>query len=395
MDKLLLKRKRKSVWVLPIAGALIAVAIALVVLVRTGEASTATATEVVAIGERTRTISGRATLTPTRISAVAADVDGIVVELLASPGDTVRRGQAIAKLTNNRVFTDLRRAELAHRNAQAVSKIAAAELNEKLLDRKISVGVAQRGLDTADAELRAYQMLYEKGGVSRISLDKVKMSHSEAEANLDYALQKLAEFQASVPARTLEANSDVETARQELEQARGNVKALTLSAPNEGVLSKLSLAVGQRLAAGAIAGEIVSKELQVDIEISQDEASGITIGQPVALHAPRGTLQARIVAVLPRATDGAVHAKAVLLTSAPWARADSVCEARISDESPTKGLFVKSPIGVVANSTATVLVERPDGSQRKTLVRFGDRFQDELLVLDGLSAGDRIISSVD
>jgi RND family efflux transporter MFP subunit len=105
-------------------------------------------------------------------SLVASEVEGLVVELAAREGRTVRKGQAIAKLRSDQLELRLEAAEAALREAEA--RLTQAESNlERSKDLFASEVLSQRQLDEATSEFHAWQGRTERltAEIARIKLD--------------------------------------------------------------------------------------------------------------------------------------------------------------------------------------------------------------------------------
>jgi len=390
MDRAIEREKRSRAWVIAMPAGIVAAV--LLVVSMSWNASAPASEYVVSSGNKYPEVQGRAVLEPVQVTAISVQSDGVVTSIPVAVGATVARGTILAVTTNPTLAAELRQARLAFNNAEAAARISQADLDEALLDREIEASRMLSELHTARAELQAYERLYEKGGISRLALEKVRAATSQAETEHGFSKRKLEQFRTTIRSHEVAVRSNVDIAREHLSEATRNHQALTLVAPQPGVVSRLDLTPGQRLSPGAEVGQIMSKELKADIGIPQDEASALEVGQEVSFRAPQGTFTGRIVSIMPRAIDGVVHTKAMLDQAPPWLRPDLVCEAAVKGKQAVDGLFVRVPVGAVANTTVEVRVRDKDGGEDARRVVFGNRFGDTLQVVSGLETGDRILS---
>jgi len=284
-----------------------------------------------------------------RQSAIAAQVSGRITELAVKAGDSVRSGQVLARI-------DERAADLQ----AAASRAQAAAV--------------QAQLDAARKDYERSQRLHQKQYISQAAMDQ---SEAQFKANQAQADALLAQARAAATETSFH----------------------TLRAPYNGVLASVTAEVGDMAAPGKLLMTVYDpSRLRVVVNVPESYAGVLTAGAAVKLEFPgaRETLRwqsARSVTVLPTA-DPVSHTVQVRLA----------LPANISGLPP--GMFARAHLPVKGQHTegllvpARAVIKRTDlyavyvvddrGKPQLRQVRLGKTVGDEVEILAGLRAGERI-----
>ncbi len=238
-----------------------------------------------------------------------------------------------------------------------------------------------------------------------VAVESAELAAQEAQVAL--AESMLGRMQRALDSRGA-SESDVERARAERDVARAQVartRALierkTLRAPFRARVGLADVHVGQYLDEGTrlTTLQAVDEAAHVDFAVTQDVAAGLAMGERVAvtLSEDGPPLSAEIVALDARVDPATRNA---------WVR------ARLESGAPLPGssVRVRVPVGsrrsvVVVPATALrkgpagdhvfVLAEDPQGKLRaqERAVRSGPLLGDEVVVLAGLTVGERVAAS--
>ena len=157
---------------------------------------------------------------------ISPDISGEITELNVEEGDSVKKGQVLA-----RIYADIyssQRDEAAARVAQSQASVANSQaslqaLKAQLEQDKISY---QRNKD-----------LYDQKVISKAEFEQFETKYRTSQAQYNAALQNI---------RSLQAGT--QSTRTSLEAANKNLSRTTLVAPMDGVISSLSVKKGERVA---------------------------------------------------------------------------------------------------------------------------------------------------
>ena len=160
---------------------------------------------------------------------ISPDISGEVVELNVAEGDSVQKGQLLA-----RIYADiyaLQRDEAASRVSQSQATVSNSEA---------SIQALQASLDQAKQAYDRNKKLFDDKVISRSEFENYETTYKSAQANYNAAKQNI---------KGLEAG--VRTAQTGLSSANKNLGRTTLVAPMSGVISSLSIKKGERVAGNA------------------------------------------------------------------------------------------------------------------------------------------------
>lgn len=156
---------------------------------------------------------------------VSPDISGEIVELNVSEGDSVRRGQVLA-----RIYADIY-------NSQRDQ--AAAVVNQyqaQVLNSTAQLDALKATLDQAEVTYKRQKQLLEDKVISRAEFEQADQAIKTARAQYNAAVQGIKGSEASV-----------QSARAQLSRANKDVSRATLVAPMDGVVSLLAVKKGERV----------------------------------------------------------------------------------------------------------------------------------------------------
>lgn len=289
---------------------------------------------------------------PTHVANIISPLTGRVTELRVKLGDRVRRGQILAVLASG---------DLAQANSDVVKAADALDLAKKALDRA--------------------QGVREAGGAAEKDFEAAQSVYNQAAAELDRA-----------------------KARQRALNGPSAKTQLVLTAPQDGVITALSIAPGSQVGDPTATLMTVTniERVLVTANVAEGDAGAVAVGQQadIRLTAFAGrTLHGRVTSVnalLEPDTrrrkvrialdnhDGAVlpnmYGTVTLLRPAPSATGT----APVSVTVPQSALLMN-------NDTISVMVEvRPWVFQRR-VVQIGDETDTTVQVVSGLAPGERVV----
>ncbi len=200
---------------------------------------------------------------------VGPEVEGLrVIEVLADEGDTVKKGQILARLV-----TDTLDAQLAQNDAaQAKAAAAIAQANSNIASAQAKLIEARNAYDRG-------KPLRQSGYISEALQDTRESAAKVAEAALVMARDAINAAEAD--------KKQVEALRRELDWKRNRTD---VPAPESGVISRRVARVG-----GFVAGvgdpmfRIVARnEVELEAEVLDSEIARIKEGQPATITLPGG-----------------------------------------------------------------------------------------------------------
>jgi HlyD family secretion protein len=250
-------------WIL---GILLLVVILLVVLSKSGAFGKDEGTKVTAetTVKRTliETVNASGKVYPEVEVKVSPDISGEVIELHVAEGDTVRRGQVLA-----RIYADI----YASQRDQASAIVA--QQQAQVGNSSAQLGALKATLDQAESNYNRQKKLLDQKVISRAEFEVAEQSYNSAKANYSAAQQGIRANQASV-----------RSAMAGLQRASRDVSRATLIAPMDGVVSLLAVKKGERVVGTAqMSGTEMMriadlKSIEAQVEVGENDIPKVKIG---------------------------------------------------------------------------------------------------------------------
>jgi HlyD family secretion protein len=193
---------------------------------------------------------------------VSPDISGEVVELTVEEGDTVQKGQVLA-----RIYADI----YASQRDQASAGVA--QMQATLSNSRAQLGSLKAALDQAESNYKRQQQLLSEKVISRAEFEQAEQLYLSARANYNAALQGIRANEASV-----------QSAMASLNRASKDVTRATITAPMTGVVSLLAVKKGERVVGTAqMAGTEMMRiadlnSIEVRVDVPESDIPKVKVG---------------------------------------------------------------------------------------------------------------------
>ena len=304
---------------------------------------------------------------------IAPEIEGFRVESLAAEeGDTVTKGQILARLASDTLDAQL---------AQNEANIARADA---------AIAVARSGIVQAEASVKEANNAFERakplkqsGYVSGATFDQRESAASTAQSKLVSARDSL---------KSAEADKAVsEAQRKELawKRSRSDIRS-----PVDGVISRRTARVGGVASAvnDAMFRIIANGEVELDAEVAESDMAKIREGQQAAISISGAGDVNGTVRLISSEVDRATRLGKVKVGFGvnPALRLGAFGHGSIVT-AKSRGLSVPASAVVYASEGAIVQAIQ-DGRVVSRKVKTGLKTQTMIEVLDGLTEGDTIVA---
>ena len=213
---------------------------------------------------------------------ISAQVGGTVVAVKADDTQVVKAGQPLVALDAADTKLALEQAQAAL--AQAVRQTRQLFLNNDTL--AANVAAADSNLARAREDLQRRQAGLSSGAVSQEDVSHARDAVKSAVAALDQARAAAAANRALTDHTSVTEHPNVLQAATAVRNAYLNYARVNIVAPVSGFVSKRSVQVGQRIAAGNPLMAIVPLEqIWIDANFKESQLQHIRLGQPVEVIA--------------------------------------------------------------------------------------------------------------
>ena len=199
----------------------------------------------------TETVTASGKVFPEIEVKISPDISGQIVELNVQEGDTVHKGQVLAK-----IYADI----YSSQRDQAAAVVA--QNQAQVANSQAQLGALKATLDQAEAAYKRQKTLLEQKVISQSEFETAQQAYESAKANYIAAQSGIKANQASVQ----NAMAGLTSANKDLQRA-------TITAPMDGVISLLSVKLGERVAGNSFnvgtemmrIADLASMEVQVDV----------------------------------------------------------------------------------------------------------------------------------
>lgn len=343
-------------------------------------------------------VSANGRLLPRNIEYIAAQVPGRVAKAHVKAGDVVTAGQLLVELTNPQLVDSSEEAYSAWEGAVSQMKVSEVELHTNVLNQQIVLTKAQFALERADVKLEAQTRLIGQHIIPDVEYKRTQLTVAQLKQTRDIEQVRVQKLRDNIKVELEVKKSRVNELARALDRARGQVANLKVVAGIGGIVQEVAVDVGQQLLPGSPVGRIAQIDrLYAELKVPAREATDVQAGQSVVVDTRSGTVNGVVTRIDPAVIDGTVIVDVDLQGALPaGARPQLPVEGIIYLSKLADTLYVGKPAYVKSNAAVAVYKLDPAGRYAtRVTIRAGKLSLNYLQVLDGLSAGDSIITSDD
>jgi HlyD family secretion protein len=338
----------------------------------------------------------RAKVVPKDVVYLDSLEGGQVAQVLAQAGDVVKAGQPLVRFRNTEL--ELEVLDREGRLAESITQLQAYEksLEDARVANKKAAAQIDYDITRLSRDARRYDTLMAKGFIPR---QQYEATHDELNHNLE-----LRPLQASINreeeglrARQLpRIRSELANLQASLAVARSKLDNLVLRAPVAGALTDMHLNVGEIVGRGQQLGQIVpATGFKIQANVDEYYLDRVRIGETGEVDIDGKAWPLRVTRVDPTVKD------ATFLVELAFSRAmpkdvlpGQQLEGRLTLGGDRRALIL--PAGPFLERTGGDWVMVLDAGGRKAVkrrIRIGRRNAEQVEVLSGLKAGERVITS--
>ncbi|HRP60498.1 MAG TPA: efflux RND transporter periplasmic adaptor subunit, partial [Vicingus sp.] len=190
--------------------------------------------------------------------------------------------------------------------------------------------------------------------------------------------------------------SALQLLKSKVEQLQVNIDLANVSAPFSGMLGMRNFSQGAFLQQGVTITTLTeTNQLKVDFTLAQQHSNSIEIGKTILVLIEKDTLEAVIYAINPviNTNSRTINVRATL--SQPKQKTiipGTYAEVLVTTNDVEDALLIPTQAVVPSINEQTVYVAK-NGKAVKKVVLVGNRTKDRIHVLEGISAGDTVITT--
>ena len=260
--------KKKTLWWI-IGGSVLLLIVLIMVAKSSDKEGIKVAVEKTALHTITETVTASGKIYPETEVKISPEVSGEIIELNVREGDSVRKGQLLARINPAIYSSMVSQAEASVQQSRA-----------QVMNSREMVAQAKANYDQALASYNRNKKLYEDKVISAMEFEQSESAYRSAKASWEAA-------QANVSG----GNYSVQGASASLNQARENLRKTTIIAPTSGIISALNVKLGERVVGTAqMAGTEMMTiadlgRIEVRVDVSETDIAKVKLGDTTIIEA--------------------------------------------------------------------------------------------------------------
>lgn len=315
---------------------------------------------------------------------VSSEVDGKVDQVLVDVGDHVTSGQPIVKVSPVELQLALDQQRAALQQARARLGLDPGEQELKNVSEAAEVKKAAADLNDAEQKYNRTKTLFDQGLVPRQNFDEADARYKASKAAYDLAVQGVQNIQALVA----QYRASVALAQKKLSDT-------TIRAPFAGQIKERNVTQGQYLKVQTPVMVIVNIDpLRVRLKVPEKMAGWVKNGQEMTISVeayPGRTFTGKLSRINPSvdAQNRAFEVEALIDNHEGLLKPGFFVKAAIPSNKIDEAIFVPQDSLTFVYGVYKVYVVEGNTLKEKD-VKLGERSTDQVEIVDGLTAGQRI-----
>ena len=347
------------------------------------------------------TVNVEAILFPITQSAITPKISAPVKTFCVKRGSQVHKGELLAVLENKDLAAAAQDAKGAYDQAQAAYQISTgADLPAEMQKAELEAKAANQALDAQQKIYDSRRELFQQGALPRKELDQSGVDLTQARNQYEMAEKHLLALTAIGKQQSLKsAAGQLESAKGRYLSAQAELEYSEIRSPIDGVIADRPLYPGEMAAAGTPLLTVMDvSQVVARAHVPQIDAALLKTGDEAVITAPgeEAPVKGKITVISPALDPNST-------TVEVWAQAKN--PRQLLKPGTSVGLSIlagtlKDALVIPASSLLTaedggtsVMVAGADGRAHQKAVKTGIRQGDEVQIVAGLQAGDRVISS--
>lgn len=337
----------------------------------------------------------RGRLVPRSTVYLDAIEGGRVEQVLVEDGTLVQAGDPIAILSNTNLQLEVLGREAAVTEQLNNMRTIELQLEQNRLAHRRNLVEIDYQIVRLNRAIERQRELATKNLVSRSTLDELQDELEYYERKHEVTLESQAtdaRLQEQQLAQLREAGDQLQTS---LSFARKNLEDLNVRAPVDGKLSGFNIEVGESIVRGGRLGQIDDPDgYKLNVRIDEYYLGRVDLQQIATAEHGGREYELRVAKIYPQVNNGQFEVDMVFDRQPVGLRRGQTLQLKLRLGDNSDALLI--PNGAFYQETGGnwIFVVSPDGSEavRRT-VQLGRRNTDYIEVLDGLEAGERVVTS--
>ena len=348
-----------------------------------------------------QTITAQAILFPLQQAAITPKISAPVLKFYVNRGDQVRRGQLLVVLENRDLAASTEENKGALEQAQAAYETTTgASLPEELQKAQLDVEATKKMLDAQQKVYRSREELFQQGALPRKELDQAGVDVTQARNQYEIAQKHFEALEAiGKPQGLKSAAGQLESAQGKYKGAKAQLSYSEIRSPIDGFVTDRPLYPGEMAAAGMPLITVMDiSHVIAKAHIPQPGAAVLATGDKATLAVPgeADPVEGKVTVISPALDPNSTTVEVWIQAANAKQRLKPGTSVQVSMIARRVSDAVAIPAAAVLTAqdgTTSVMVVGSDHRAHRTTVKTGVRDGERIQIIDGLEAGQRVITS--
>ena len=348
-----------------------------------------------------QTITSDAVLFPVAQSAIVPKISAPVKKFYVNRGSHVRAGQLLAELENRDLAAAAQENRGAYDQAQATYATAtAADIPQELQKAQLDAQAAKQTYDAAQKVYDSRKELFQQGALPRKELDQAGVDLTNARNQYEIAQKHLDSLNAvGYQQAQKSAKGQLESAQGKYQGAEAQLSYADIRSPISGVITDRPLYPGEMAAAGTPLLTVMDiSQVIARAHIPQQSAALLKVGDKAEITVPGmdNPFPGKVSVVSPALDPGSTTVEIWVTLKNPHERmkpGTTVQLSMIAKSVPDALVVPTASLLTAADGTVSVMMAGNDGHAHQTTVKTGIREGDQVQIVEGLHAGDKVVGT--
>jgi multidrug efflux pump subunit AcrA (membrane-fusion protein) len=348
-----------------------------------------------------QTVTSDAVLFAIAQSALVPKISAPVQKFLVNRGSRVHAGQLLAVLENRDLAAAAQENKGSYDQAQATyAQTTAADLPQEMQKANLDEQAAKQQLDAAQKVYDSRKDLFAQGAMPRKELDQAGVDLTNARNQHEIAQRHLQSLQAVGRQQTLKsAQGQLESAQGKYNGASAQFSYSEIRSPINGVVTDRPLYPGEMAAAGTPLLTVMdTSQVTARAHVAQQSAALLKVGDSASLTVPGfdTPFPGKVSLVSPALDPNSTTVEIWVVAKNPGGRlkpGTSVQISMVARTLPDALVVPSASLLTASDGTTSVMAVGSDSHAHKKPVKTGIRDGDRVQIVEGVSAGDRIVGT--
>ena len=321
---------------------------------------------------------------------------GQVEERLVEQGEYVEKGQPLVRLSNTNLQLDVmsREAQVTEqlnflRNTQMNMETSRLNLRRDLLEIELKITHLTR-------RLKQTKPLVKSGVLAQDQLAELEEDLNYYQARKELTLERQQQENSIREVQVAQLSDSAKMLEKNLQFARRNLDNLLIKAPVSGYLSELDVEIGESKQSGARLGQIdIPNEYKLVVRMDEFYLNQVQRDMAVMIELESGTVNAKVSKIDSRVQQSQFQVEVDLPSNTKSIkRGQSIdIELMLGDDNNNALLLKRGAFFTNSGGNWVYVIEQGGDTAVRRDIRLGKKNQHYFEVLEGLKAGDKVITS--